>query len=178
MLRIMCQTPDTVLLGELTPFQGNLKKRTGRDMKALEESIQSDGLLMPFVVWRCGNVNFLLDGHGRLEAIGAMALKDTEIASQRLPVIYIDADTEEQARKMLLQITSSYGKVTKEGALKFCSTIPSYHAPAINRFMHRKPVQRKASSVPGATLLRIRVASDKVQAVLELFKTVSYIEVL
>lgn len=178
MVKIMCQTPEVVKLGELTPFQGDLKKRTSKDIQSLADSIEAEGLLMPFAVWRKEGVNYLLDGHGRLAALTELALRDNDIATQELPVVYIDADTEEQAKKTLLQITSSYGKITKEGALKFCTSIPSYHAPAINKFVHKKAVQRKLEQTPNMTLLRIKVASDKVQAVLELFKTVDYIEVL
>lgn len=178
MIKVMCQTPEVIRLGELTPFQGDLKRRTSKDIQALVDSIKEEGLLMPFAVWRKEDVNYLLDGHGRLAALTELALQDNEIATQGLPVIYIVADTEEQAKKSLLQITSSYGKITKEGALKFCTSIPSYHAPAINKFVHKKPVQKKLETSPNSTLIRIRVASDKVQAVLELFKTVSYIEVL
>jgi len=178
MLKIMCHTSDVITLGKLTPFQGDLKKRTGKDIKTLADSIRDEGLLMPFVVWRKDDVNFLLDGHGRLAALTELALQDEDIVTQALPVLYIDTDTEEQAKKMLLQITSSYGKISREGALKFCASIPSYHAPAINKFVHKRPSRHKAAQKPDSTLLRIRVAGDKVQAVLELFKSVDYIEVL
>lgn len=178
MIKVMCQTPEVIRLGELTPFQGDLKRRTSKDISALASSIKDEGLLMPFAVWRHEGVNSLLDGHGRYSALTELALQDNEIATQELPVIYIEADTEEQAKKSLLQITSSYGKITKEGAIKFCASIPSYKAPAINKFVHRKPVERKMSEQKNEQIIRIAVPNDKAQAVLDLFKSVDYIRVL
>lgn len=178
MVKVMCQTPETIRLGELTPFQGDLKKRTERNIKSLADSIQSEGLLMPFAVWKHNDINNLLDGHGRFAALTELALLDNEIAVQDFPVIYIEAETEEQAKKSLLQITSSYGKITKEGAVKFCSTIPEYHAPAINKFVHKKPVERKMPEQKHEQIIRIAVPLDKAQAVLDLFKSVDYIKVL
>jgi len=178
MIKVMCQTAESVKLNQLTPFQGDLKKRTSKDVTSLADSIEQEGLLMPFAVWRHDDVYSLLDGHGRLAALTELALKDNTVALQDFPVIFIDAETEEQAKKSLLQITSSYGKVTKEGAVKFCATIPSYHAPVINKFVHKKPVQRTLPKAKLEQVIRIAVPTDKAQAVLELFKTVDYIRVL
>ena len=178
MVTIMCQTPEVIRLGQLTPFQGDLKKRTVKDIAALADSIKTEGLLMPFAVWRHDNINSLLDGHGRYAALTELALCDVEIITQDFPVIYIEADTEEQAKKMLLQITSSYGKVTKDGVIKFCANIPNYKAPVINRFVHKKVSQRKLSEQKNEQVIKIVVPLDKAQAVLELFKSVEYIKVL
>lgn len=178
MIKIMCQTPEVIRLGKLTPFQGDLKRRTSKDVMSLANSIKDEGLLMPFAVWRHEGVNSLLDGHGRYQALTELALQDNEIATQDFPVIYIEAETEEQAKKSLLQITSSYGKITKEGAIKFCSSIPSYKAPAINKFVHKKPVVHKMPEQKSEQVIRIAVPNDKAQAVLDLFKSVSYIRVL
>lgn len=178
MIKIMCQTPEVIRLGKLTPFQGDLKRRTSKDVMSLANSIKDEGLLMPFAVWRHEGVNSLLDGHGRYQALTELALQDNEIATQDFPVIYIEAETEEQAKKSLLQITSSYGKITKEGAIKFCLSIPSYKAPAINKFVHKKPVAHKMPEQKSEQIIRIAVPNDKAQAVLDLFKSVSYIRVL
>lgn len=178
MIKVMCQTPEVIRLGELTPFQGDLKRRTSKDIMSLADSIKAEGLLMPFAVWKHEGINSLLDGHGRYQALTELALQDNEIATQSFPVIYIEAETEEQAKKSLLQITSSYGKVTREGAIKFCSSIPSYKAPAINKFVHKKSVTNKMPEQKNEQIIRIAVPNDKAQAVLDLFKSVSYIRVI
>lgn len=178
MIRVMCRTDESLTLGELMPFQGDLKKRTKRDISSMAKSIAEEGLLMPFAIWRHDDVNYLLDGHCRFLAVTDIALTDNEVASQQLPVIYIDAETVDDARKALLQITSSYGKITKEGAVNFCKTIPTYKAPSINKFIHRKPRERKLNVHEHEQVIRIAVPSDKAQAVLDLFKSVDYIRVL
>lgn len=180
MINILCAVPDSLTLGEMNGFQDGLKKRTEKDIKALEASIKADGLIMPFAIWKNSEgLNMLLDGHGRLAALTEIALQDHEVAEQPLPVIYISAESEEQARKSLLQITSSYGRITREGAVQFCRTIPEYHAPSIDRFVHRKHATRKTDvNNKNSELIRIRVPADKADAVRELFKQVDYIEVL
>lgn len=176
MIKVMCETTDTIKLSELTPFQGDLKTRTKKDLQELTKSLKEEGLLMPFAVWQQEDTNYLLDGHRRLEVLIDMALIDETILEQDFPVLFIKADTEEQARKSLLQITSSYGRVTREGVTKFCAIIPNYKAPSINRFM--KPVGKKLKEPSMEQIIRIAVPNDKATAVRELFKSVGYIRVL
>lgn len=178
MIKVRCQTEKSIKLGELVSFQGDLKKRTDSDIKALAASILTEGMIMPFVVWPSEDGDKLLDGHGRLAALIELSRIDAEVASQDFPVLYVAAETEDEAKKLLLQITSSYGKVTKQGAVRFCASIPEYHAPAINKYVHSKPVQRKLDKQDNSVIIRIRVPSDKENAVREIFKNTSYIEVL
>lgn len=179
MIKIMCSAPETVLISNLKPFQGDLKKRTDKDIKSLANSLVAEGLLMPFAVWTTDTGdNMLLDGHGRLAALTELALQDNEIAEQRFPCIKVVATSEENARKALLQITSSYGKVTKDGAIKFCATIPEYRAPSINRYVH-KPISRiKKEKVKTESIIKISVPTDKESEVKKLLAEVSYIKVL
>lgn len=178
MVNVMCQTKDELTLGELTPFQGDLKRRTSKDVQELANSITNEGLLMPFAVWRHEGKNNLLDGHGRLAALTELAMRDDDVATQKFPVLYVDAESEEQAKKSLLQITSSYGRVTKKGVLEFCKAIPEYKAPVVNKYVHRKQGVRKFEENRNEELIRIAVPSDKARAVRDLLKTVDYIRVL
>lgn len=175
----MCSAPTTMLLSDLVPFQGDLKKRTESNVKQLAASILTEGLLMPFAVWTTPDgKNMILDGHGRLAALTELALQDNDVAEQKFPCVKITAASEEDARKALLQITSSYGKITREGAVKFCAKIPEYHAPAIEKYVH-KPVKRvKKETQATETIIRVSVPNDKVAAVIELLQQVNYIKVL
>jgi hypothetical protein len=164
----------------MVPFQGNLKKRTEQDIKELTDSLLSEGLMMPFAIWKHEGKNYLLDGHGRKEAITKLAVEDAKLLSEEWPVIYVNADTEDEARKALLQITSSYGKVTRSGYKQFCVSIPEYRAPVIQKFVSKpktesKPVQKPKSD---KTILKIRVMNDRVNQVLDIFKQFNFIEVL
>lgn len=174
MFTIKCKTQDTLELCRLEPFQGTLKRRSDAVIGELADSILSEGLLMPFVVWQTPDgANKLLDGHGRL-----LALKKLNVPPEtELPVLYVQADSEDEAKRSLLQIVSSYGTISKKGALAFCSTIPDYKAPAIKKFVSSKAVKRKAS-LGGSALIRIKVPSDKEQDVRNILAGVDYIEVL
>lgn len=178
MVDIKCLAQGTIKLGQLSPFQGELKQRSVNDIKALADSIRTEGMKMPFAVWQHDGVNSLLDGHGRLAALIELALQDRSIESQDFPVIYISADSEDEAKKALLQITSSYGKITKQGVVKFCASIPTYKAPAINKFVHKPKEHVKVEKPKTESVIKISVPTDKVQAILDVLKQVSYIKVL
>lgn len=178
MIAVKCNTVDTITLGELKPFQGDLKKRTTKDVEQLKASLKSEGLLMPFVVWSNNGDNMLLDGHGRLMALTDLALEDKELATYKWPVIYVEADNEIDARKFLLQITSSYGHITKKGVVTFCASIPTYTAPSINRFVGQHQKRPRKEKREQEQILKIRVPVDKIDQVKEILKQVDYIEVL
>lgn len=133
---------------------------------------------MPFAVWRHDDKNYLLDGHGRLAALTELMLLDPTIQTQDFPCLFITADTEDEAKKALLQITSQYGKVTKNGAVKFCASIPTYSAPSVNKFIKTPVTKRKVEQPKNETILRISVQTDKLEEVKKIFSQVSYIKLL
>lgn len=182
MIKINCETKDTVKLTDMTPFQGNLKKRTEQDIEDLKQSLITEGLMMPFAIWVHEDKKYLLDGHGRKEALTRLAVDDAGLLGADWPCIYIEAITEDDARKALLQITSSYGKVTKSGYKQFCVSIPDYKAPVIAKFMPKPVKVKNAGQVKqpnvAKTIIKVRVSNDKVAQVLDIFKQFDFIEVL
>lgn len=181
MIKINCESNSTLKLTDMVPFQGNLKKRTEQDIKELTESLTTEGLMMPFAIWKHENKNYLLDGHGRKEAITKLAVDDANMLSVEWPVIYVNAATEDEARKALLQITSSYGKVTKSGYKQFCVSIPEYKAPVIQKFIAKSVKAEKVAKVnelPDTIVLKIKVKREKIDQVKEVFKQFDFIEVL
>lgn len=174
MLVINCTVRDTLRLDELEPFQGALKKRSDKVVDELVSSIKNDGLLMPFVVWQTPDGhNKLLDGHGRLLALTKMQVP----GDYAVPVIFVEAEDENAAKMALLQIVSSYGTISKKGALEFCSTIPEYKAPAIKKFSAPKATKRKERLL-GKALIKIMVPADKETEVRKILAGVDYIEVV
>lgn len=184
MVSIKCEGVKTTLkLTEMLAFQGNLKKRTDKDVEELGKSLQAEGLLMPFALWPSNDGYKLLDGHGRLAALKKLAETDKDIMDQKFPVIFISKPTEEEARKALLQITSSYGKITKKGVMEFTKTIPNYTAPSISKFVKysnrpttHKPVDKDKDK--DTVVMRIAVPKEKVQEVTDILLTSGYIKVL
>jgi ParB-like chromosome segregation protein Spo0J len=159
----------------MQPFQGDLKKRTDKDIDALCVSIQEDGLLMPFALWRQNDNLYILDGHGRYAALIKLALKDASILNQQFPVVIIDAEDENAARKALLQIVSTYGKVTKFGLTKFASSITDYKAPILSTLV--KPIKYRPVD-DAFEIIRIRVSKDFSTKVREILKNVQGVDVL
>lgn len=181
MINIKCSAPDNVKLTALKPFQGDLKKRSDKDIEALADSITNDGLIAPFMIWKNEDKeNILLDGHGRLAALTLLASHgDVEILTQDFPCVYVEADSEEDARKALLQITSQYGKITKQGAANFCVTIPNYTAPSIAKFTRVSKVKPTfTTEVKRTCIIKMRVPEDKVTEVKQLLSQVRYIEMM
>lgn len=183
-MEIKCTTKDTIKLTECVPFQGNLKKRTSQDIAELKDSLLREGLLMPFAVWDHDDKKYLLDGHGRKEALVQLAVEDANLLNVDWPCIYIKADTEDDARKALLQITSSYGKITKTGVKQFTVSIPDYKAPSIAKFV-AKPVIKKTEAVDPVqrpnqdkVILKVSVTKDKVSEVKQILGQFDFIKVL
>ena len=183
-MEIKCTTKDTIKLTECVPFQGNLKKRTTQDIAELKDSLLREGLLMPFAVWDHDDKKYLLDGHGRKEALVQLAVEDASLLNVDWPCIYIRADTEDDARKALLQITSSYGKITKTGVKQFTVSIPDYKAPSIAKFV-AKPVTKKTGTMDPVqrpnqdkVILKVSVTKDKVSEVKKILEQFDFIKVL
>jgi len=178
MVKINCTTKDSIKITEVIAFQGSLKKRTDADLNELKESLLNEGLMMPFAVWKHEGKNYLLDGHGRKEVLMRMAGEEPELLSVDWPCVYIEADTEADARKALLQITSSYGKITKQGYKQFCVSIPDYKAPSISKFVSKPTSNVKVKAKSDKTVMKIRVSNDRIEQVREIFKQFDFIEVL
>lgn len=176
MVKVACSAGESVKLGQLAPFQGSLKKREQSDIEELKESVLREGLLMPFAVWKDGGKLWLLDGHGRLEALLQLAVDDPSLLEASFPAIVVEAASEEDARKALLQITSSYGKVTRKGVAEFTAKVPGYVAPVVKKFLP-KPVPSEGKFV-GTKIIRIAVPADRASDVREVLSSISYIEVL
>ena len=179
MIALKCQTETTTRLSKLVPFQGELKKRTDEDIAGLAESIQNEGLLMPFAVWEHDDKHYLLDGHGRMAALIHMALHDPEILQQDLPCVIVKADTEEAARKALLQIVSICGRINPKGVLEFSSSVLDYKAPVLAKVQRK--IERKAAKQvdPNAdVVIKIKVKPDKVDEVKSILSQVSFIKLM
>lgn len=114
---VKCQTSESLELGELSDFQGTLKERTESDIENIGNSIKKHGFTFPFFIWKKDGKNYVLDGHGRLAA-----LKNLETCGYKippLPVVYVNCRDEKAAKRLVLQLNSQYGKMTKESILKF-----------------------------------------------------------
>ena len=116
-IEINCEAAETLQLADMTEFQGELKTRTDDDYDKIFTSIRKHGIAFPFFVWKCGDSNYILDGHGRYESLCRAAGKGYIIPE--LPVVYIDADNEVAAKNLLLRLNSRFGTITIDGVRSF-----------------------------------------------------------
>ena len=89
-------------------FQGDLKKLSKKNLDKLKKRILEDGFNVPFFVWDHAGDYKVLDGHQRLKAL--LSLREDGWDMPLLPVAFIEAADEADARKKLLAISSQYGE--------------------------------------------------------------------
>lgn len=121
MIKINCEAKDFLNLDEITPFQGGLKIRDVSDHEKVIRSIRKHGFCAPFYIWRKGKKNYCLDGHNRIESLKRLVASGEKIPP--LPVVYINAKNEAEAKEILLKINSTYGKMTADSVREFLGDI-------------------------------------------------------
>lgn len=100
-------------LSKLKRLQGSLKELSPADKKKLINSLNKYGFSVPIFTWK----NYILDGHQRMTVVEEMATKDG--IDPELPCIELPAKSLKEAKKLLLSITSQYGKITSDGLTEF-----------------------------------------------------------
>ncbi|MDR1587164.1 MAG: ParB N-terminal domain-containing protein [Treponema sp.] len=113
MIKITCRGADTLPLDAIEEFQGNLKKRTQKDIEKIIKSIRKYGFSFPFFVWNGFGHNYCLDGHGRIQALARMREAGEDLPP--FPVVYIEAADKDEAEQKLLRLNSRYGEITQDG---------------------------------------------------------------
>lgn len=110
-LEIKCETNDYVNLDDLGFFEKDIKVRNGYDIKRMKQSIEKSGFICPLFIWRNGEADIILDGKTRVLALISLAKEGWEIGN--IPVVYVEAESEQEAKEKVLQINSRYGKITE-----------------------------------------------------------------
>jgi len=116
-LRITCTGAGTAALDDLRPLQGDLKSLSDENYEKLKRSILEHGFSFPFFVWKNKGKLFVLDGHQRDKVLPRLRAEGYAIPP--LPVAYIEAANEKEARKKILLLTSEYGHMTDESLVQF-----------------------------------------------------------
>ena len=119
-LNITCSAENCVDYKMIVPLQGNLKRRSDRDIEKLSRSIIEHGISFPFFIWRHEGAVYCIDGHGRLLAFAKLEKKGYIIPL--VPIVEIFADTREQAVKILLYKNWKYGEMTYQSVMEFIGT--------------------------------------------------------
>lgn len=120
-IQIGCEGTRLVALEDLKELQGDLKQRSLADVEQLKQMILKLGFAFPFFVWRDGDQQWILDGHGRLAALTALRAEGWEVPP--LPAVDIAATDMADAKRRLLALNSRYGKMTTEGFEAFVAGV-------------------------------------------------------
>lgn len=116
-INITCKTGDYLPLAKLTQFQGKFKFRETADIAKVKKSILRYGFSFPFFVWKIDKTNYILDGHGREIALKELQEEGYEIPE--LPIVYIEAQNQQEAKEKLLRINSRFGDITNNSFVDF-----------------------------------------------------------
>lgn len=107
-IRINCKGSTTLPIDLLNKFQGKIKKISSENKLKMATSFYKHGFISPFFVWDNKGDWQLLDGTQRRSVFNLIRESGAEIPGQ-LPVCEIYADSEKEAKKILLNISSQLG---------------------------------------------------------------------
>ena len=116
-IKITCDGSDYVDFKTLVPFQGDLKTITDENLGKLKKSIIKYGFTVPAFIWKHERKKYIIDAHQRLKALESLFSEGYEIPD--IPVVYIQAKDEQEAKEKLLHVTSQYGEFTEDGFANF-----------------------------------------------------------
>jgi hypothetical protein len=124
LIRVTCEAATTIPLEEFEAFQGELKWLEEKQYEKLKASILKDGFHDPIHVWRKKGEKKprkMLDGHQRINTIGRMVKVEGHRleGDKGLPVVWVEAQSEKAAKRIVLEKASQYGKLDEDSLYKF-----------------------------------------------------------
>ena len=115
-IAIKVKTELHVPLQDLNFFQGELKSLSETDYLRLRGEILK-GLTYAKHVWKHEGKWYILDGHQTVRVLRRLVEEGWEAPS--VPCVEVKAASYKEAREIVLQGVSQYGKVTEEGLYEF-----------------------------------------------------------
>lgn len=110
---------DFLPLAELEPFQGELKSLDKKSYKRLRANLESYGIRFPVFIWRHEGHTYTIDGHQRALVLKDMIADGWVLIDNEIPVVEIQADSEQEAKQLILLATSQYGKTNPDALYEF-----------------------------------------------------------
>lgn len=122
-VKLAIKTRDTLGISLLENLQGDLKVLSAENYEKLKREILVDGFSFAVHVWENpvdGKI-YITDGHQRVATLKKMSEEGYKIP--QVPVVFIEADDLNHAKRKVLAAASQYGKFDQSGAEKFIQTI-------------------------------------------------------
>jgi DNA modification methylase len=94
-------------------WEFNTLKDKERDVSKLKKAILKGGFSFPVIVWQ----KFVIDGAGRRKAVEQLVSEGHELSE--IPYVEIEAKDLDEAKQKALEVSSSYGDITKDSFLEF-----------------------------------------------------------
>nr|BDD44983.1 hypothetical protein 4 [Spirochaetaceae bacterium] len=116
-IEIKCTGTTSLPLSELREFQGGIKTIMPAALEALKTSIITHGFSAPIFIWQHSHSYHVIDGHQRMKALTALEADGYIIPD--LPIAFIEAASEAEARAKLLHIASQYGDFNLDALFEF-----------------------------------------------------------
>jgi DNA modification methylase len=110
---------DLLPLGALEPFQGELKSLDKKSYKKLRANLELYGIRFPVFIWRHEGHVYTIDGHQRALVLKDMISDGWILADGAIPVVEIEADSEAEAKQLILLATSQYGRTNPDALYEF-----------------------------------------------------------
>jgi hypothetical protein len=152
-IQVKCTGSMTLDIDQLVPFQGELKSLSKSNHDKLRKQIIELGFSEPFCVWKNEGKYFLINGHQRLKVLTDMKLAEG-FKIPRLPWVEVEADSEYQAKKKVLALTSQFGEITSASLFDFAAlanidlpTLEDFRFPEIDFSIpdgFQEPPEKKA----------------------------------
>jgi len=113
-VKIACTGSGMMPLNQIIPLQGGLKDLSDANYRKLKNQILTHGMVSPFMIWegRC------IDGHQRLRTLLKMK-EEGILMPESFPKVDIEAPDIKSAKRILLAISSQYGKLTGDGLYEY-----------------------------------------------------------
>lgn len=118
-IKIACDTKLRIPFSELHWLQGELKSMSRDDFALLKQKIEAKGFTFALHVWRGDDDKWwIVDGHGRQGVIKHLVDIDG-YDCPNLPCVQVEAASLEAAKDLILDSSSIYHRVTKQGLYEF-----------------------------------------------------------
>lgn len=116
-IRVTCKANSTIGLDEIHSFQGDLKILTDENFERLKNSILKYGISFPIFLWQDGKKARIIDGTQRDKVLKKM--RDDGYKIPPLPIDWIEAANEKEAKEKILLATSQYGEMNSDSLMEF-----------------------------------------------------------
>lgn len=103
---------------DVNPFQWELKKINNNLIDKLKNTIKKRWFDAPLYIWYEHN-NYILDWHQRLIALNQLSDEWYLLEDDKIPVVYIKAETEKEAKEKVMEYNSRYSEFNEEVLLQW-----------------------------------------------------------